>query len=53
MKKVVIVTIVMVILIVNIDLVLMVDDYFKAIMLFVLAGILSIYEYKREKKMAR
>ena len=43
----------MVILIVNIDRIVIIDDYFKAIMLFVLAGVLSIYEYKREKKLAK
>ncbi len=52
MKKVVLVTIVMVILIVNIDRIVIIDDYFKVIMLFVLAGVLSIYEYKREKKIS-
>ncbi len=44
---------VMVTLIVNMDLIVAIDDYFKAILLFVLAGILSVYEYRREKRLAR
>jgi len=52
LKKVIIIaTIVVVILIVNIDRVVIIDDNFKGAILFVLAGLLSIYEYKRDKKM--
>jgi len=46
---VVVVTIVMVILILNLDIILIVDDFFKAIMLFVLAGVLAIFEHKRNR----
>ncbi|MFD1614455.1 hypothetical protein [Gelatiniphilus marinus] len=52
MKKLVaLVSIVVVILLLNIDRLLPIDDYIKASILFVLAGLLSVYEYKREKKL--
>lgn len=49
-KTVILVSIVVVILIFNIDKIIFVDDYIKAIILFVLAGLLSVYEYKRDKR---
>ncbi|WP_156113347.1 hypothetical protein [Wocania ichthyoenteri] len=50
MKKLVtLVSVVVVILILNLDRILVIDDYFKAIMLFVLAGFLAIFEYKRNR----
>ena len=45
-KKVILVAIIMVILLLNLDYVILIDDYFKAIILFIMAGFLTIFEYK-------
>ena len=45
-KKVILATAIMVILVLNLDYVLVVDDYFKAAILFAMAGLLSIFEYR-------
>ncbi|WP_382302162.1 hypothetical protein [Hwangdonia seohaensis] len=52
MKKLVAFTsVVVVILLVNIDRVVIIDDYIKATILFIIAGLLSVYEYKRKEKL--
>ena len=51
MKKIVLITVVLVAIVLNMDMVLNVGSNIKITILLVLAGLLSIYEYKREKKM--
>lgn len=46
-KAATIVSIIVVIVTINLDKVLIINDYFKAILLFILAGLLIIFEYKR------
>jgi len=50
-KLITLASVVVVILLINIDRLVIIDDYIKATILFVLAGILSIYEYKRDEKL--
>lgn len=50
MKKVVLITVVVVALVLNMDKVVEVDNNVKIIVLLVLAGLLSVYEYKRVKR---
>ncbi len=48
-KKVALVAIIMVILLLNLDYLVIIDNYFKAAILFVIAGLLTIFEYKRSQ----
>jgi len=48
-KKVILVAIIMVVLLLNLDCVLVIDDYFKAAILFAVAGFLIIFEYRLDK----
>lgn len=52
MKKIVLITIVVVALVLNIDLIFNVDSNIQIIILLALAGSLSVYEYKRTKKVS-